>query len=213
MPYSIVHIDLALKKNNQLNLEKDDLIDFLVWNILVDSSYCLFEFGVELSRPDTHYHTWEDYFVANFPNNFFSQELKNDENNYFKLGYYYHLLLDKFRLTNEINEIYTDDEVRNAFQISRKLNAQIDFENLENKEIIEELYNYEFNLDKLPIVLKNIDRKILKWALNNILDYMTLKNHFVKWERNHKTDDIIANHFSYDKHIELKNSALKEIEL
>jgi hypothetical protein len=65
----------------------------------------------------------------------------------------------------------------------------------------------------LPIVLKNIDRKILKWALNNILDYMTLKNHFVKWERNHKTDDIIANHFSYDKHIELKNSALKEIEL
>jgi hypothetical protein len=30
MPYSIVHIDLALKKNNQLNLEKDDLIDFLV---------------------------------------------------------------------------------------------------------------------------------------------------------------------------------------
>jgi hypothetical protein len=88
--------------------------------------------------------------------------LKNDENNYFKLGYYYHLLLDKFRLTNEINEIYTDDEVRNAFQISRKLNAQIDFENLENKEIIEELYNYEFNLDKLPIVLKNIDRKILK---------------------------------------------------
>jgi hypothetical protein len=213
MPYSIVHIDLALQKNEELKLEWEDLLDFLVWNILVDSSYSLFEFGVELSRPDTHYHPWEDYFIADFTNNFFVQELENDRNNYLKLWYYYHLLIDKFRLGNEISEIYTDDEVRNAFQISRKLNAKIDFENLENKDIIEELYNYEFNLDKLPQVLKNIDTKILKSVLNNILDYMAWKNHFVKWERNHKTDDIISKYFSYDKHIDLKNRALKEINL
>ncbi len=215
MPYSIVHIDLALQKNEELKLERQDLLDFLVWNILVDSSYDLEIFGIESSRPDTHYHPEEDYFVADFPNNFYNQELNNNNNNnnYLKFGYYYHLLLDKFRLGNEISEIYTDDEVRNAFQISRKLNAQIDFENLSNKEIIEELYNYEFNLDKVPKVLQNIDEKILKWILNNILDYMTWKNHFVKWERNHKTDDIISKYFSYDKHIELKNRALKEIKL
>lgn len=213
MPYSIVHIDLALQKNEELKLEKEDLLDFLVWNILVDSSYDLSVFGVKFTRPDTHYHPWEDYFIANFPNNFFELELKNYENNYFKLGYYYHLLLDKFRLANEISEIYTDDEVRNAFQISRKLNAQKDFENLENKEIIDDLYNYEFDTNKLPKVLQNIDQEILRQVLNNILDYMTLKNHFVKWEKNHKTDDIIAKHFSYDKHIELKNMALKEIKL
>jgi hypothetical protein len=85
-----------------------------------------------------------------------------------------------FRLENEISEIYTDDEVRNAFQISRKLNAQADFEKLGNKEIIEELYNYEFNLNKLPKVLQNIDEKIIKKVFLNILDYMTGKNYFTK---------------------------------
>ncbi len=213
MPYSIVHIDLALQKNNDLNLEWQDLLDFLVWNILVDSSYNLSIFGIEISRPDTHYHPWEGYFVADFPNNFYIQELENNSKNYLKLGYYYHLLLDKFRLNNELNEIYTDDEIRNAFQISRKLNAQIDFEKLSNKKIIEELYNYELNLDKLPKVFHNIDEKVLKKVFLSILDYMTGKNHFTKWERSHKTDEIIKEHFNYEKHLDFKIKALKEIKL
>lgn len=217
MPYSIVHIDLALQKNRELSLKWQDLLDFLVWNILVDTSYNLAKFGIELPRSDTHYYPCENYFIADFPNNFYIQELENNGKKYLRLGYYYHLLLDKFRRDNEISEIYTDDEVRNAFQISRKLNAQVDFEkfleNTDSKKIILDLYSYKFDKYKLPKVLHSIDEKILKKVFHNILDYMTGKNHFTKWERSHKTDEIINEHFNYEKHLDFKTKALKEIKI
>lgn len=214
MPYSIVHLDIAKRKSEDLWLKNDDLIDFLVWNLIVDFSYVLSDLWVNFTREETHYHPKENYFLSDFPNNFFKKEIKSKED-YLKIWYYYHLLLDKFRRDNELKNIYQEDDMRNAYQISRKINAKYDLENFleqeENKQIIDKLYSYLFDSKKLPSVFSKIDTKILKEAFSNFLLYMTWENEFEKWKRNENTDDLIKKYFSYKNHIKLKNEAYEKI--
>lgn len=214
MPYSIIHLEIAKRKSEELKIDKQNLLDFLVWNLIVDFSYVLEDLWFSINRDITHYYEWENYFLCDFPKKFLeSENFKKDD--YLKLWYYYHLLLDKFRRDREINEIYTDDDIRNAFQISRKLNAKYDLENFlledENKIIIDNLYNYEFDHKKLPKVFSKIDVKILKIAFWDFIDYMLGKNDFTKGEQKENTKDLIKKFFNYDKHIELKNEAFKKI--
>lgn len=215
MPYSIIHLELAHKKSKELNLENNDLLDFLVWNLIVDSSYDLSELWINIEREETHYHKWENYFEVDFPIYFLKKELKNNKNNYLKLWYYYHLQLDKFRRDNELKAIYNDENIRNAYQIARKENAKSDFEIFikQNNNLIEKLYNYEFNIEILPEIFKNIEKEKLKITFTNILDYMTLKSNFKKWEESENTKFLIEKYFSYENHLELKEKAFLEINL
>ncbi|MDD4151642.1 MAG: hypothetical protein PHR68_03430 [Candidatus Gracilibacteria bacterium] len=215
MPYSIIHLEIAHKKSKELNLENKNFLDFLVGNLIVDSSYDLSELGVNIEREETHYHKGENYFEVDFPVNFLEKELKNTKNNYLKLGYYYHLQLDKFRRDNELKTIYNDDSIRNAYQIARKENAKKDLKNFikKNNDLIEKLYNYEFNIEILPEIFKNIEKEKLKITFTNILDYMTLKNNFKKGEENENTKILIEKYFSYENHLKLKEKAFLEINL
>ena len=185
MPYSIVHLELANKKiKEKKDLTEENILDFFVWSLIVDSSYDLEKYWIKnIKRDDTHYHKWEEYLKSNFPKNFLDIELKNNKNNYLKLGYYYHLLVDKVWRDNEVSNTKEENtQFRYIYQISRKIHAFYDLENflhLENgQNIIDNLYNYKIDKNKYPSIFNNIEEKILKQVLKDILDYMTRKKTF-----------------------------------
>jgi hypothetical protein len=188
MPYSIVHFELANKVKNIEKLSKSEYLDFLIWNIIVDSSYDLENRWIKhIHRDNTHYNVWENYMIADFPKNFYNKEIKNQKINYIKLWYYYHLLVDElWRDDNLVKTMWEKTHIWYIYQISRKVNAFYDLkkvkENPNFEEIINDLYNYKIDNKKLPSIFKSIDNNIMNNVIKDILDYMVWKKHFSKWE-------------------------------
>ena len=238
MPYSIIHLESSVKFLEWKDLDKQDYLDFIVWGLLVDSSYDLNRKWVEfITRDHTHYHVWQDWFTANFTDTYFEKEFKNDLKNSLKQGYYYHLLIDKFYRDFEWKEILlnidinTDSDIEYLYEVYRKINAKqdlFDFIDYYWKDIINDLYNYEVDTSKLPSCFSWIDASIIKTTLIDILDYMTFKKSFMKfdleknyyeifeWEIKLK-DNILEkynNYFSREDYIKMKEKAFKiDIEL
>lgn len=212
MPYSIVHLELWNKKSKQLNLSKKENLDFLAWNIIVDISYNINSYWYkDISRDDTHYHTWQNYFV-DFPDNFIKKE--NIKINYLIYWYYYHLLVDMFWRDNEFPWRILDDSIHKAYQISRKINAKIDFDNFDNfnnTQLINDLYNYDLSWIVLPSVLNKIPLDIIQKSYIDIIDYMTFKKTFSKWDTDKKYMDLVQKYFSYNHYTDLKNKAFESI--
>jgi len=212
MPYSIVHFELANKLKNIEKLSENEYLDFIIWNIIVDSSYDLNNRWIKnILRENTHYNIWENYMTCDFPKNFYEKEIKNKETNYLKLWYYYHLLIDElWRNEALVKTMSENSHIRYLYQISRKINAFYDLQkekkNKNFDEIINKLYNYEISKNKIPSVFENIDINVLNEVKNDILDYMTLKKHFTKWE------DILKPYKIYKDKIEIKEDIKKEID-
>ncbi len=211
MPYSIVHIDLVNKKLKNKKISPQDKLDFFVGNIITDISYNLNSYWISIKREDTHYYTWQDYMQVDFANNFFLKE--NMTKNYLIYWYYYHLLTDKFWRDFEFEWRYVNEDIYNTYQISRKINSEIDLLNFEDKYLFDKLYNYKIENYKLPSVFYNISIDLIQKSYIDLLDYMTLKKTFSKWESNDKYKDLIEKYFSYDHHLSLKNKAFNEINI
>jgi len=212
MPYSIVHLDLANKKVKSLNISKEKKLDFFVWNIIVDNSYNLNSYWIEkISRDDTHYHTNQNYMEVDFVNNFFTKEDINK--NYLIYWYYYHLLVDKFWRDFEFEWRKLDEDIYKAYQISRKINSKIDLEKFLDKKIIVELYSYQIDIFKLPWVFQHISQEIMQKSYIDILDYMTFKKTFSKWDFDEKYEYFINKYFSYNHHLDMKDRAFNNIKI
>ncbi len=187
MPYSIVHLKLAKKKNDSLKIckTKQEELDFFVWNIFVDSSHELKTFWINLKRDDTHYYKWQNYFNFDFPWNFLKQEII--KNNFFNLWYYYHLKVDElwrdiFFTQKIFLEWKKTDFSDSLYHVFRKYYAFLDYKDFEknNKNLILDLYKYKINKEKIPKIFKNIDLEILQKSYLQILDYMFFKDIFQK---------------------------------
>lgn len=201
MPFTIVHIDLATRLNeNKLKLKKNNLLDFLVGNIIVDCNYELKKKGLDIDRDKTHYYEKENYFNCKFPTNFYEKELKKDFT-FLKLWYYYHLLTDKIWADIKLQNALKDDELRKAYQSDRKFHAEKDFYNFQEKYsyLIDDLYNYKINKDLLPKVYKNVPKKDLEKSYKSVLDFMISDKSHLEY---YKT------YFSYQEHLIYKQKAL-----
>lgn len=213
MPYSIVHFELAKSLKDIKNITKSEQLDFIIWSIIVDSSYDLYSRWINtIKREDSHYYKWEDYMAFDFVNNFYKKEVLKNKGNYLILWYYYHLIVDeKWKDDNFLSlNMEENSHIRYIYQISRKVNAFYDLKELKKDKnfnnIIDDLYNYKIDNNKLPSVFKNIDNDIINQVKNDILDYMIWKKHFSKWE------DILTPYKIIDDHIEIKDDIKKEVE-
>nr|MDD3720200.1 hypothetical protein [Candidatus Gracilibacteria bacterium] len=211
MPYSIVHIELGVSLKDYFNNE-NDFLDFLAGSIFVDSSYELNNQGVQIKREDTHYHKGEDYINSEFPDNFLKKELKTNFSN-FKLGYYYHLILDKlWRDSSFVGEAYKNNDLDEIYQLSRIFHANIDlndFIKVDNNNYIDKLYKYKINKNSLPSVFLNIDTNILNDTYMSIIDYMVNKKTFKKVSNEDEVYTIINGELEFlDKEIEKKVNTL-----
>jgi hypothetical protein len=207
MPYSIIHLNTSLDKLENKKLDNKDYLDFIVWWLLVDTSYNLYSHWIKnITRANTHYHVGQNYFEADFPQNFYQKEIKNKKLNYIKLGYYYHLLVDKYYRDFEWKKaiLNTNLELKYLYEVYRKQNAVDDLIDHINKYwdiIINQLYNYQIDNSKLPSIFKNINTKIIQNAYKDIIDNMTFKKHFIKYEKE----------VDYYKHIDWKIVINKKI--
>ena len=187
MPYWIIHLKIANKKQalEKICKTKEEKLDFFAWNIFVDISYNLKQLGIDISRQKTHYYLNKNYFKYDFEKNF----LKNEKiDNCFKLWYFYHLVADKIwrdiYLKQKIilEKAWLQDFWDDLYQAFRKYYAFIEFKKFKknNKEIIEDLYNYKIKKEKLPKIFQNIPENLLKKAFLKILDHMIFKENFYK---------------------------------
>lgn len=226
MPFSIVHVEIWTKLKNYLPKE-DNFLEFLAWNIFVDSSYNLMELWILIDRDITHFYSLEWYFKSDFPYNFKIIELDNNFS-YFNLWYYFHLILDKlWRDSNFVWDCYKDVDKENLYQLSRIVYSKYDLNSYIKAywaDIIDKLYNYKLDKNKLPKIYYDINVELLQSTYISILDYMTWKNHFIKVESKYDLYKIVNNkivildkkveqqmnkYFPYEKYLELKNRWLE----
>ncbi len=184
MPFSIVHIEVWTKLTNNFYNEKD-YIDFLAWSIFVDCSYTLAELWVNIDRSTTHFYNNENYFNFDFTKCFKNKELSKN-NSFFNKWYYCHLILDKvWRDSNFVWDSFNDNiEKEKIYQISRFLYAHNDLNNFlkesKNKEIINKLYKYTLDKNKIPSIFYFIDDILINKSFKLVLDYMLWKKTFNK---------------------------------
>ena len=204
MPFTIVHVDLATKLNeNKLKLEENNFLDFLVGNIIVDCNYELKKKWLGIDRDKTHYYENENYFNCKFPSNFYENELKTDFN-FLKLWYYYHLITDRVWADIKLQNALADGELRKIYQSDRKNHADNDFFLFQknNKYLIDKLYNYSFKLDLLPSVYQDISIKDLQDSYKKVLDFMMSDKECLEYWNCDKS------YFSYQEHLNYKQKAL-----
>lgn len=222
MPFSIVHIEIWTKLKNYL-LSEDNFLDFLAWSIFVDSSYNLKELWVKIDREVTHYYQNESFISSDFPKNFYDSEL-NNWFSYFKLWYYYHLILDKlWRDSKFVWDCYKDVDKENLYQLSRIIYSKYDLDAFIADfwtSIIDKLYMYEIDKKEIPSIYKGVNSSLLQETYISIIDYMCNKRYFKKldWENiiykivnwgieilNKSTENEMNSFFPYKEYINLKN--------
>ena len=208
MPYSIVHSEIAFLSRDFLKyLSEKDFLEFLVWNIFVDSSHLLFELWYKnIHRHTTHYYRKDFYEIDNFPEIFWEQE---KEYSPLFVGYYFHLLTDKiWRDSNFIEAAYKNLDEEREYQISRKIHAFMDYKNLlwnkDSLNMVEKLYTFSFEWVKTPSIFTEVKTEDLERVLYGILDYMLGKKLFVK--KTEKEEDYSSNNGEFI----IKDSQLQE---
>ncbi len=223
MPYSIVHIKTSINFLEWKNLDKNDYLDFLAWSLLPDCSYNLYSQWVDITRDDTHYHPWEDWFTAKFPANYNNIELPTESDSYFVKWYYHHLLVDEYYRDNEWKKESYDEDMKCLYEIYRKINAYEDLLDLTDKSLIEKLYNYKIDKSKLPSIFIDIDVDKLQNVFIELLDHLKFKKRFIKYDTElnyyHLKDNkiIIKNdfidkynkYFSREEYLDMINNASK----
>lgn len=226
MPAWVMHLKLAKKVNETLNLDE---AKFLVGNVMVDAQgYIIDNLSVLLDYDTTHFATYNHIKNMNIklPNyEKFIIEYKEYLNNPVVLGYYTHLLADYFwnnltfskyfitntlgdvigiRLNNGKEEITDKESIRIIKQqdfemYSRKIATGLDI-NID-LSLVNEIFKDASILKTIPYTKEDIE-KIVKY-LNNI------ENMYEKKDKNEFTYKVFTKE-KFDKYFDMSEKFVLE---